>query len=351
MEKSTANSGAMTTAVVTLAVLAVLFAMREAQAIVVPTLMAFFLAVVAESPVAWLEKKGLSRVPAILLVVAGMAVALFVIGILLGTSVQDLGERAPEYQQRIRDQVDSLLAETEGTDIGTDLAGILNKISPDTSLSLASALLSGVSDLFSKAFLILFMMIFMLLEVPTFVAKLTTLGGSKGTWVSIADSVRGYLGIKTLTSLATGVLVAIMLAILGVDFAVLWGLLAFLLNFVPNIGSILAAVPAVLLALLVNGLTSAIVVAVGYALINTVIGNVIEPRIMGQGLGLSTLVVFLSLILWGWLLGPVGMLLSVPLTTTLKIALETREETYSLAFLLGDGSPVLETTGGDSDQE
>ena len=202
MEKSTAKSGAMTTAVVTLAVLAVLFAMREAQAIVVPILMAFFLAVVAESPVAWLEKKGLSRVPAILLVVAGIAAVLFAIGILLGTSVQELSERAPEYQQKLRDQIDSLLANTGSPGVGTDVAGILNRISPDASLSLASALLIGVSDLFSKAFLILFMMIFMLLEVPTFVAKLKILGGSKSTWVSIADSVRGYLGIKTLTSLA-----------------------------------------------------------------------------------------------------------------------------------------------------
>ncbi len=347
MERSTAYSGAMTKATVTLAVLGVLFAMREAQSIVVPTLMAFFLAVVAESPVAWLEKKGLARFPAILLVVTGFAVALFAIGILAGTSVQDLGERAPEYQERIRGQVESLLAGTEGTDIGTDLASIVNKISPDTSLSLASALLGGVSDLFSRAFLILFLMIFMLLEVPTFDAKLKTLGGSMTTWVSIADSVHRYLGIKTLTSLATGVLVGIMLALLGIDFAVLWGLLAFLLNFVPNIGSILAAVPAVLLALVVNGPTTAIVVAVGYVLINTVIGNVIEPRIMGQGLGLSTLVVFLSLILWGWVLGPVGMLLSVPMTTTLKIALEAREDTRPLAVLLGDGRAAAEKNEPD----
>lgn len=342
MDKPTTNSGAMTTAVVTIAVLFVLFAMREAQAIVVPTLMAFFLAVVAESPVAWLEKKGLSRVPAILLVVAGIAVALFVTGILLGTSVQEFSERAPEYQQKLSGEIDSLLAGTGSPGVGTDAAGILNKISPDASLSLASTLLTGVSDLFSKGFLIFFMMIFMLLEIPTFAAKLTTLGGSTSTWVSIAGSVRGYLGIKTLTSLATGVLVGIMLGIVGVDFAVLWGLLAFLLNFVPNIGSILAAVPAVLLALLTGGLTSALVVAAGYAVINTVIGNMIEPRIMGKGLGLSTLVVFLSLILWGWVLGPVGMLLSVPLTTTIKIALEAREETRSLALLLSDGSAVAE---------
>jgi predicted PurR-regulated permease PerM len=351
MEKSTANSGAMTTAVVTLAVLAVLFAMREAQAIVVPTLMAFFLAVVAESPVAWLEKKGLSRVPAILLVVAGIAVVLFGVGILLGTSVQEFSERAPEYQQKLRVQVDSLVAATGGSGVRTDVSGILNKISPDTSLSLASALLTGVSDLFSNAFLIVFMMIFMLLEIPSFAAKIDFWGCSKGTSTSIAKSVRGYLGIKTLTSLATGVLVGLMLALLGIDFALLWGLLAFLLNYVPNVGSILAAVPAVLLALLLGGVTSALLVAAGYAVINTIIGNIVEPRIMGEGLGLSTLVVFLSLILWGWVLGPVGMLLSVPLTTTLKIVLEARESTKPIAVLLGSGSPVLETTGGDSDQK
>ena len=320
-----------------LTVIVVLFAMREAQAIVVPTLMAFFLAVVAESPVAWLEKKGLPRVPAILLVVTGLAVALFLLGLVLGSSVQDLSQRAPEYQERLQEQIDSLLAGAGSSGIGADAAGILDKLSPDTALSLASGLLSGVSDLFSNAFLIFFIMIFMLLEVPSFAAKLKALGGSTGTWTSIGGSVRGYLVIKTLTSLATGVLVAIFLGLLGIDFAVLWGLLAFLLNYVPNIGSILAAVPAVLLALLQNGLPSALLVAAGYVLINVLIGNVVEPRIMGEGLGISTLVVFLSLILWGWFLGPVGMLLSVPLTTTLKIVLESHESTRPIAVLLGSG--------------
>ena len=166
------------------------------------------------------------------------------------------------------------------------------------------------------------------------------LGGSLETWTSIADSVRGYLAIKTLTSLSTGILVSLMLAVLGVDFAILWGLLAFLLNYVPNIGSILAAVPAVLLALLLGGLPSALLVTAGYVLINVIIGNVVEPRLMGEGLGLSTLVVFLSLVLWGWLLGPVGMLLSIPLTTTLKIVLEGREATRPLALLLGSSPPA-----------
>lgn len=332
----------------TLTVIVVLFALREAQAIVVPVLMAFFLALVAESPVAWLEKKGLSRIPAILLAVAGITAALFLVGLLIGASLQELSLRAPEYEQKLRKQMDSLLSATGSPPLENDTASALESLSPDQSLSLATAFLTGVSHLFSNAFLILITMVFMLLEGPAFIAKLEALGGSLGTWTSISESVRSYLAIKTLTSLATGVLVGLMLAVAGIEFAVLWALLAFLLNYVPNVGSILAAVPAAMLALLTGGLISALIVVVGYLLINTVIGNVVEPRIMGEGLGLSTLVVFLSLILWGWLLGAVGMLLSIPITTTLKIVLEGREETRGLALLLGSGAPAGDPPGDSS---
>jgi predicted PurR-regulated permease PerM len=149
-------------------------------------------------------------------------------------------------------------------------------------------------------------------------------------------------------SLATGIAVFILLVVVGVNYAVLWGLLAFFLNYVPNIGSIIAAIPAVLLALIQLGFVESVIVAAGFVIINLLVGNVIEPRFMGRGLGLSTLVVFLSLIFWGWVLGPVGMLLSVPLTMTAKIALDSREETRWIATLLGpeisakNGAPTTE---------
>ncbi len=145
------------------------------------------------------------------------------------------------------------------------------------------------------------------------------------------------MGIKTWTSLLTGVVITIGLAILGVDLALLWGVLAFLLNFVPNIGSIIAAVPAVLVSLLQYGLGTACVVVVLYVVVNMVVGNVLEPRWMGRGLDLSTLVVFASLVFWGWVLGPVGMVLSVPLTMTVKIALEDHPDTRWMGILLGGG--------------
>ena len=157
------------------------------------------------------------------------------------------------------------------------------------------------------------------------------------------QSVNSYLAIKTVVSIFTGLLAGTWLYFLGVDHYLLWAVLAFLFNYIPNIGSIIAAVPAVLMALVQFGAGEAGLVALGYVTINTVMGNVIEPRFMGRGLGLSTLVVFLSLIFWGWLLGSVGMLLSVPLTMIVKIALESREESRWLAILLSSDDDVKPT--------
>jgi len=135
------------------------------------------------------------------------------------------------------------------------------------------------------------------------------------------------------------VIIFIWLTILGVDYAVLWGLLAFLLNFVPTVGSFIAAVPAVLLALVQLGALYAGLSLGGFIVVNLVMGNVIEPRLMGKGLDLSPLVVFVSLVLWGWVLGPVGMLLSIPLTIMIKIALESQHETRWISIMLGGTNP------------
>ncbi|MCA9467990.1 MAG: AI-2E family transporter, partial [Nitrospira sp.] len=160
--------------------------------------------------------------------------------------------------------------------------------------------------------------IFILFEASSFQQKVrAALGDPKGTlpqFQKIIDAVNNYLAIKTLVSVATGVIVAIWVAILGIDFPVIWGLLAFLLNYIPNLGSIIAAVPPVLLGYIQFGLGRAVLVAIGFIIVNVVFGNAVEPRLMGRKLGLSTLVVFLSLIFWGWVWGPVGMLLSVPMT-------------------------------------
>ena len=151
--------------------------------------------------------------------------------------------------------------------------------------------------------------------------------------------VSHYLALKTLLSLWTGAIVWLGLALMGIQFALMWGVLAFLLNYVPNIGSVISAVPPMIQALLFNGLYECVLVGALFLVVHMVIGNILEPRMMGHRLGLSTLIVFLSLLVWGWLLGPVGMLLSVPLTSVCKIWMETTTGGSKLAILLGPGRP------------
>jgi predicted PurR-regulated permease PerM len=144
-----------------------------------------------------------------------------------------------------------------------------------------------------------------------------------------------YISIKTIVSIITGLLIYLSLSFIGLDHAIMWALIAFFLNYIPNIGSIIASIPAIIIALIQLNIYYALLVALIYLIINIVMGSIIEPRYLGKELGLSTLIIFLSLIFWGWLLGPVGMLLSVPLTMIMKIALESNDDTRWISILLG----------------
>jgi predicted PurR-regulated permease PerM len=205
-------------------------------------------------------------------------------------------------------------------------------------MNMARNLLSGIGGVMTNFLLILLTVVFMLFEAESVPKKIHIALDDPSMKIQRIDkfleSVKQYLAIKSVVSLATGTAVGLWLYFLGVDHYMLWSVTAFLFNFIPNIGSIIAAVPAVLLAFVQLGPTTAGLAAIGYVVTNMVMGNVIEPRFMGRGLGLSTLVVFLSLIFWGWLLGTVGMLLSVPLTMIVKLALESSDDSRWLALLL-----------------
>ncbi|MEZ6063020.1 MAG: AI-2E family transporter [Planctomycetaceae bacterium] len=215
---------------------------------------------------------------------------------------------------------------------------------PGTVISLAAQLASSIGQLLGNAFLILLTVIFILMEVGSFSKKIdlafvrTDEMASRAT--EIINSIQHYLAIKTMMSLLTGVLLFFWLLIFNVPYAGLWGLLAFLLNYIPNVGSVIAAIPAVLIAWLELGTMPAIAALIGYLLVNTAVGNFLEPRLMGRGLGLSVLVVFCSMVFWGWVLGPVGMLLSVPLTMTARIALEGFDDTKWIGTLMGNAGTV-----------
>jgi AI-2 transport protein TqsA len=191
------------------------------------------------------------------------------------------------------------------------------------------------------------MVTFMLFETVSMQAKLDYFAKKNRENLKIAETfitnLKQYLAIKTLASLATGVVIGVILILMDVKYAMLWGLLAFLLNYIPTIGSILAAIPAVLVTLVEINLSASLWVMLVFVVVNIAIGNFIEPRFLGRGLGISTLVVLLSLLFWGWVFGPAGMFLAVPLTMSLKIALDTNPKTRWIAVLLSDyrGEPSV----------
>jgi predicted PurR-regulated permease PerM len=211
-------------------------------------------------------------------------------------------------------------------------------------MNLTARLLAGVGSVLSNIVLILLTVAFILFEASSFPVKLRAVLGDPQQafpqFTRFVDDIERYVLIKTLISLATGVLIGIWLSILGVGFPILWGFLAFLLNYVPSIGSTVAAIPAVLLTFIQLGIGRALMTTAGYMAVNFILDNVIEVRLMGRKLGLSTLVVFLSLIFWGSLLGPIGMVLCIPLTMTLKFAGENNEGTQWIAVLLGPEVPA-----------
>ncbi len=336
--------------IVTAAVLIVLSWLRYAQDLVVPFLLSLFISVILAAPMGWLKRRGVPPMLAIGIISLGLAALGLLLGALLGHSLTAFSENLPEYQQRLRQMVYGALDWLSGIGIDTSHAAIRKVIDPGAVMGFANGLVGALGNGLSHVFLILFTVFFMLLESWNLPAKFEAMGSEKARRAldrigQVIQSTKEYTSIKAIMSLATGLLIWIGCRLIGLDFAVLWGFLAFLLNFIPTIGSIIAAVPAVLLAVVQLGPGPALLVALLYLGVNTLIGNLIEPRYMGQRVGLSTLVVFLSMVFWGWLLGPVGMLLSVPLTMVGKFAAEANEQTRWLAILLGPDRAAVRGQG------
>jgi predicted PurR-regulated permease PerM len=315
--------------------------MKAAATILVPFLLALFVAIISAPALFWMQQKGVRPAFAILIVTAILLGAGLFVGTVLAKSIPSFIQSLPEYSRRLQENLTTFCAWIQQKGVNIETQQILQYFKPDSAVKMMGDLLSQFGNLMTKGFLIFLTLVFILLEASMFEIKLQNAlhnpQQSMQRLARITRDVKLYLAVKTAISLATGIIVTIWLMILGVDYAVIWGLLAFILNFVPSIGSILAAIPPIILALIQLGIGNAVLVAVGYLVVNVALGNFLEPRLVGQKLGLSTLVVFLSLIFWGWVLGPVGMLLSVPLTMAVKIVLQSNDDTRWIAILLGSG--------------
>lgn len=320
-----------------------------AAPILSPLLLAVFIAVIATPPLRWMRRKGIPKWGALAVIVFVLLDVGSLLALLSTGALEGFRDSFPTYQERFM-----LLSQQAG--------GVLNRfgmehsqealtdlVDPKKVMGVVRLMLANASGVLTMGLLVLLAVMFILAEAPSLQTKLrVAFKPSREAEERIGQLLKRlsrYMSIKTLTSMGTGVLIWGWLAFLGVDFAPLWGVLAFLLNFVPTIGSIIAAVPPVLLALVQLGVGEAALAAAGFMAVNIGIGNFVEPRVMGRGLGISTLAIFVSLLVWGWIFGLVGMFLAVPLTATLIAALDASPHTRPLAIMLGPDLSAKKTDG------
>ena len=329
--------------IVMASVVVVLAGVKSASGIIIPFLLSLFIAIILSPSYNFFKKKGMPEAISLLLVISIFLTFLALVAKLIGTSVTDFSANINTYAEQLSSNYSSISSYLEGFGVILPVEEFSKLVDAKRVMTFGTTVLQSMGSMFTNGFVIILTVVFMLLESSHFVEKIDFADGKRDTMTHIKEifqKIKRYMVLKALISILTGFVVWIALAFIGTDYAFLWGVMAFMFNFIPNIGSIIAAVPAVLITLVQLGSFSALLVTALYTAVNVVIGSFIEPKVMGKGLGLSTLVVFLSLLFWGWLLGIVGMLLSIPLTIMAKIAFDAHENTKWISVLLGTGESL-----------
>ncbi|GAA3901523.1 AI-2E family transporter [Halomonas cibimaris] len=334
-------------ATLALAALVIIVAgMKLGASLLVPLLLAFFIAVVCTEPVHWLHNRGLPMRLAVLLTLLVLMGLVTLLGFLVANSFTTFVEALPDIETRLRQAYWQILNRLSAFGLAINPEEIKAAFGGKGGTTWVSMLLSELGNFFMQSMVVSLLVVFMMFETLHFRKKISLAlanpAPSLQRFAEFSVTLKRYLAVKTIISLTTGILVWLACLLVGVKFALLWAVLAFALNFIPNIGSAIAAVPPVLLLLVSQqgGLGDAFLLSLAYLGINFVLGNLVEPRLMGRALGLSTLVAFVSLVVWGWIFGVAGLLLSVLLTMTLKIALDSHPQTRWMAHLLGPGAHI-----------
>jgi len=312
--------------------------LRAAAVFFLPLLLALFLTILALPFFSWLRRHRTPAWLAILLTMLVVVAVLGLVGVVLSLSIQDLTDTLPEYEPQFRSATSQTTEWLERHRVAVPREITTEILDLQAMANLVAGAFRGVATALSSILLVLLMMVFMLWEAVILPGKLRVAERwgpvDFERWRPIVSRVQRYLILKTLVSLVTGLAATVLLWAVGLDFALFWGFLAFALNFIPNIGSFVAALPAVALSAVQLGGPRTLVIAAGYLVINVVLGNIVEPALMGRGLRMSPLAIFLALVFWGWVWGALGMILSVPLTVSLKILFENTESLRWVAALL-----------------
>lgn len=318
----------------------ILSVLKAASAVVVPMLIAIAIAILLSPLFEIFEKYGVPRIAALIMTVVLSLTALFVLGAFLTREVDGFLGDSGNLASRIHDISISLSQKAISVGIPLKNGDLLSFLNPENALSFFQNMLKQFGNQLSNIFTIIFIAAFIVMDSAYYPAKLGKVFGKDSDTLrefnSLTHRIISYFQIKAKVSLLTAIWAMGVLWYLDIEYIVLWGFLVFFLNFIPVIGSILASIPPIVTAMGTEDGSTAIWVAVWYLIINITVGNIIEPRIMGRGLGLSSTTIFISMIFWGWMFGPAGMILSVPLTMAFQSLLMRYEETRWAGFLMSD---------------
>ena len=330
-------------------VVLLLWALKVAQPFLVPVVVAFFLSQLAAPLMTTLRK---NRVPLPLAVAfTALLNILAVIGVvavsanLISNFVPEVGDYISKLRQDGEVYAQSLEASRESMSGAVEYWQKFSEPGAERIVAFVnqSKIVDRTVSLFSTAFFVLLLMVFMLLEGGSFTGRIASIrklhGPNFGHLRTVSQDIQKYLGVKTLVSIATGTLAGGLCAMLGVEGALLWGMVAFILNYIPAIGSVIAAIPPMLIILVDKGIWWAAAVLAGYIAINIVFGNFLEPLLLGRRFGVSTLVILISVLFWGWLWGPLGMFLAVPLTMLVKVVLDNTADFEWISVAMGKAAP------------
>ncbi len=329
----------------------ILAGMKQAQSFLNPFLLALFITIICAQPIFWLKEKNVSSGLAVLIVIIGLLAVYTGLNWLVGSSLSLFIRDASKYSESLKEITESSGRFFSERGINIAVFGGAGSMDPAKVMEYTRTVVSHIREMVSNEITFIFLTIFLLTEIDGIRLKIMVMVKGNDAnfkyWQNIGKKIRHYLSIKTMTSLATGVFVGLSLAIIGVDYAILWGLVAFLLNYIPTIGSIIAAIPGITFSLLQLGFPATFWTVGIYIFTNVAIGSVLEPRIMGKGMGLSAFTVFFGLIFWGFILGPVGMFLSVPITMAVKFILDYNPKTKWIAVMLGTRDDALHALEGE----
>jgi predicted PurR-regulated permease PerM len=314
--------------------------LKMASQAVVILFLSIFISSILSPVLARLQKFKVPKYLAYLLIFMMIAVTLLFVVYIINTSLKDFGNNLPFYEMKLKKIVLDFLSWLNGFGFEIEPKSILEDFNFGALFNFTAGAAGNIGLFLSKMMLVFIGVFFILVESTHFEKKLDIIfkgdKDAKRNFRLFSHNIQKYFSIKTLTSLLTGVMITVTLIFFDIDYPVLWGFLGFLLNFIPVIGSIIAAIPALFMALIHHDLTTVAYLSLVYLVINNLISNVLEPKFMGEGLGLSPAVIFFSLIFWGWVLGPTGMFLAVPLTMTLKIAFDSSEKTKWIGILFSN---------------